>query len=343
MLDQKYSNQNATRLLIADCDQDGNDEIIAANGGLDVLRVTKEIELMYHLPIAIDEWGSTKYYCMLAKANRKPQLVVLKEETNPSAAGFDAGTGTQLWECHGPTRHRSNYAEAKSIQLVPGTDNEVPWVVFNQIGQVNCQIPSLIVPQPTDSLKTREFLMAAYRSRWIPTGVDPRTIRKLPWVESIDSVRTANELPLILTNGVLSSVFLAILPGWYIQRTVRRRVFNLQWWLLAPVIASIWLLFLIGNLAEMPMSKGERIGFAVYLAPAIVFGFRLIETIIRKRARALGGRLLGILALFWPWDLALKICPESLCSLANSFRFRDGIGLYCTASLFGAGLSLSLG
>ena len=46
LLDQKYSNQNATRLLIADCDQDGNDEIIAANGGLDVLRSVNEIEML---------------------------------------------------------------------------------------------------------------------------------------------------------------------------------------------------------------------------------------------------------------------------------------------------------
>ena len=55
-------------------------------------------------------------------------------------------------------------------------------------------------------------------------------------------------------------------------------------------------MFLLGNLAEMPLSKWERIGFAVYLAPAIVFAFRLVEAILRKQWKALGGRLLGVLA-----------------------------------------------
>lgn len=297
LLDQKYSNQNATRLLIADCDQDGNDEIIAANGGLDVLRVTNEIELMYNLPIAIDEWGSTKYFCLPAMSNRKPQLVVLKEETNPSAVGFDASSGEKLWECHGPSLHRTSSAEeVKPIQLVQGTDDEVPWVVFNHIDQVSCQIPSLISPGITKDSRTRKLLIAAYRSRRVPSDVDPRTIRKLPWVESIDAAKTSVELPLVLTNGVLSSIFLAILPSWYILRTFRKRAFHLRWWLLAPVIVAVWLMFLLGNLAEMPLSKWERIGFAVYLAPAIVFAFRLVEAILRKQWKALGGRLLGVLA-----------------------------------------------
>ncbi len=292
---QKYSNQNATRLLIADCDQDGNDEIIAANGGLDILRVTNEIELMYHLPIEIDEWGSTKYFCLPPTANRKPQLVVLNEDANPSAVGFDARTGTQMWECRGPSRHRAYSAETKPIQLIQGTDNGVPWVVFNHMDQVRCQIPSLSSIQPSNNIKTRALLIAAYRGRMVPSDFDPRTIRKLPWVESIDAARTAVELPLILTSGVLSSIFLAILPGWYILRTLRKRAFNLRWWLLAPVIAALWLMFLLGNLAEMPMSKWERIGFAVYLAPAIVLAIQLVDAILRKRWKELGGRLMGVL------------------------------------------------
>ena len=55
-------------------------------------------------------------------------------------------------------------------------------------------------------------------------------------------------------------------------------------------------MFLLGNLAEIPGSKWQRIGFAIYLAPAIVFAYLLVESILRKRWKGLGGRLLGVLA-----------------------------------------------
>ena len=293
---QNFSSQNATRLLVADCDGDGNDEIITGNNGLDVLRVTDAIELMYHLDIPIDEWSSRQYSLLPPGPNREAQLLVSYDDANPRVIGFDVKSGNRLWESHGPTRHRSYSGDGNALQVISGAEDGPPWVVFNNLDQVDCQIASRIGSQSIDQ-KSREKLIAAYRNRWNIDATDPRLLRYLPWYESIDAARTSVEFPLLITNGLLSSIVLAILPGWYIQRTLRRRSFDLKWWLLAPVIAAIWIVFLMSRIGELPVSKPQKFGFAVYLAPAVVLAFGLIAAVIRMRWKTLGSKLAGILAI----------------------------------------------
>jgi hypothetical protein len=121
-------------------------------------------------------------------------------------------------------------------------------------------------------------------------------MRKLPWCGSIDSTATMIDFPLQITNGILSSLILAILPGWYIQRTANRRSFDLRWWLLAPAIAAVWVVFLISRINELPVSMPQKFGFALYLAPAVLLALRLIFATFGRRWKDLGGKLAGILA-----------------------------------------------
>ncbi len=293
---QNFSSQNATRLLVADCDGDGNDEIITGNNGLDVLRVTDAIELMYHLDIPIDEWSSRQYSLLPPGPNREAQLLVSYDDANPRVIGFDVKSGNRLWESHGPTRHRTYSGDGNALQVISGAEDGLPWVIFNNLDQVDCQIASRIGSQSIDQ-KAREKLTAAYRKRWNIDATDPRLLRYLPWYESIDAARTSVEFPLLITNGLLSSIVMAILPSWYIQRTLRRRSFDLKWWLLAPVIAAIWIVFLMSRIGELPVSKPQKFGFAVYLAPAVVLAFGLIAAVIRMRWKTLGSKLAGILAI----------------------------------------------
>ncbi len=294
-LNERHSVSNEVfDLLVADCDGDGNDEIVVADGGLEVLSIGGSIERMYHLPIFIDEWGSTKIVFLPAAGKRSSQLVTI-DGPKARAVGYEAQTGRRLWDCAGPSRHHSYNVDNQAIQLIEGGGLEMPWVVFNHIDQVNCRIPSWVEAESNANEKSHQKLIAAYRSRAVMPDADPRMLRKLPWYESIDAARTAVEFPLLITNGVLCSLFLVVIPGWYVDRTIRNRVFNLRWWLLLPVIVAVWLLVFMSNFAELPVSKAQKIGFAFFLAPAILLGFHLFVAVPRKRWKTLGWMVTGIL------------------------------------------------
>ncbi len=293
--ERQFASNDVFDLLVADCDGDGNDEIVVANGGLEVFKIGGSIERMYHLPMIIDEWGATKVVFLPAAGNRSSQLVTI-DEANARAVGYEAQTGRRLWECTGPARHHSYTSDNKPIQLMEGDGLEMPWVVFNHIDQINCRIPSWIDSESNSNGKSREKLISALRWRAVLPGDDPRMLRKLPWYESIDAARTAVEFPLMITNGLLCSLVLVVIPGWYVDRTIRTRVFNLRWWLLFPVIVAAWLLVFMSNFSELPVPKLQKIGFAVYLAPAILLGVHLLIAIFRKQWKALGWMVTGILA-----------------------------------------------
>ena len=60
LLNERHDiSNNVYDLLVADCDGDGNDDIVVTKGGLEVLLISDSIQRMYHLPISLDEWGAS--------------------------------------------------------------------------------------------------------------------------------------------------------------------------------------------------------------------------------------------------------------------------------------------
>ncbi len=296
-------------LMVFDCDGDRNDEIILVNGRVEVYRAGESIDRVYASELPLAPWMDVKLSKIFDPVTGLREIEIQIWDEHPRLFGIEANSGELRWSCFGPNRHPQYSNDYPVIQALRVGKTSIPVVVFNNLEQTDVR---LAAPKPSSTLQLEEanelMKIASKTIPYRPATFDPRWTRPLPWTDGFRDSRSRTELSILMSQGLINALFVVILPAWYVGQTFIRRAFNLKWWLLAPVVVAMLLVVLWGPWFEMPVTKTQQFGLALYMTPPMALGLGLLANLVLGHWRSLrnlgGGMILTalIVALLMLWN-----------------------------------------